>query len=72
MSRKAFTITTLWSDSVTIKSVATGKTYVVHYDGRIKPEVGDTITVIIDDNNDKWKTIINERTGDAATVSRVY
>ncbi len=71
MARKAFTITNYWSDSVRVKSVATGKTVDVYYDGKIKPEVGDTVTIIIDDSSDKWKTIINERTGDAATVNRV-
>lgn len=71
MARKAFTITSICSYYIVIKSVATGKTYDVQYEGKIIPEIGDTVTVIIDDNSDKWKTIISERTGNAATISRV-
>ncbi|MFZ4729652.1 MAG: hypothetical protein ACOYMQ_13480 [Pseudanabaena sp.] len=71
MARKAFSVTNIWSDSITVKSVATGKTYYVYYDGKIGVQSGDTVTIMIDDSSDKWKTIINERTGDAATINRV-
>lgn len=36
----------------------------------LNPEVGDTVSVLMD-SNDNWKTIINERTGNSATVDRV-
>ncbi len=72
MARKAFGITGISSDYVTVKSVATGKSYDVYYDSKIGAKTGDTVTIMIDDNSDKWKTIINERTGHAASVSRIY
>lgn len=71
MARKAFGVIDTWSDSITVKSVGTGKTYRVYYDGKISAKTGDTVTIMIDDDSDKWKTIINERTGHAASVSRV-
>ena len=71
MARKAFSVTSTWSSWITVKSVATGKTYDVYYDGKIGAQSGDTVTIMIDDSSDKWKTIINERTGDAATINRV-
>lgn len=74
MSRKAFTVVQTWGNSsgfwnIDIRSVATGNKFSVYYSSAIKAETGDTISVIIDDNSEKWKTIINERTGDSATVS---
>lgn len=70
MARKAFGVIDTWSDSVTVKSVATGKTHRVYYDGKINLKEGDTVTIMIDDDSNKWKTIINERTGDAASIKR--
>jgi len=75
MSRKAFTVTHTWGGSegrynICLKSVASGNSFDVYYTSKISCEVGDTVSVIID-NNDNWKTIINERTGDSSTVSRV-
>ncbi|CAD5989441.1 hypothetical protein PCC9214_05778 [Planktothrix tepida] len=69
-SRQAFTVTKIWSDSIYIKSSATGNVYDVYYTGRIGSEVGDTVTVIIDED-DNWITIINERTGKSAAVTKV-
>ncbi|GET39977.1 hypothetical protein [Microseira wollei] len=69
-SRRSFTVTKTWSDSIYIKSSATGNVYDVYYAGRIGAEVGDTVTVIID-KDDKWITIINERTGQSAAVTSV-
>ena len=75
MSRKAFTITNTygWSGAeanIAVKSVATGNKFDLYYTSGINCEVGDTVSILID-NNDNWKTVINERTGDSATVSRV-
>jgi len=74
MNRKAFTVTDTktWtsSDSIYVKSIATGDTYDVYYTSPINPEIGDTVSVLMD-SNDNWKTIINERTGNSATVDRV-
>lgn len=73
MNRKAFTVTdtkTWSSSSIYVKSIATGDTYDVYYTSPINPEVGDTVSVLID-SNDNWHTIINERTGNSATVDRV-
>lgn len=74
MNRKAFTVTKTWGSSggmtnIYIKSIATGNTYDVYYTSQIGAEVGDTVSVIID-SDDNWKTIINERTGNSATVAR--
>ena len=73
MARKAFGVTTIYSDRISVKSVETGKTYTVYYDDKINAKTGDTVTIMIDDSYPyKWKTIINERTGDAAPINRVY
>lgn len=69
-SRRAFTVTKVWSNSIYVKSSATGKVYDVFYAGRIGAEVGDTVTVIVN-SDDKWITIINERTGLSAAVTNV-
>lgn len=69
-SRRAFTVTKVWSNSIYVKSSATGKVYDVFYTGRIGAEVGDTVTVIVN-SDDKWITIINERTGLSAAVTNV-
>ena len=69
-SRRAFTVTKIWSYSIYVKSSATGNVYEVSYAGRIGAEVGDTVTVITD-KDDKWITIINERTGQSAAVTKV-
>jgi hypothetical protein len=75
MNRKAFTVTKIWGGSgdmsnIYVKSIATGDTYDVYYTSPINPEIGDTVSVLMD-SNDNWKTIINERTGNSATVSSV-
>ena len=75
MSRKAFTVSSThgWSGAeanIVVKSVATGNKFDLYYTSGISPEVGDTVSILID-NNDNWKTVINERTGDSATISRV-
>jgi hypothetical protein len=72
MNRKAFTVTKAWGGSdgrysIYVKSVGSGNIFDVFYTNRINCEVGDTVSIIID-SNDKWKTIINERTGDSATI----
>lgn len=69
-SRRAFTVTKIWPSSIYVKSSATGKLYEVSYAGRIGAEVGDTVTVITD-KDDKWITIINERTGQSAAVTQL-
>lgn len=69
-ARRAFTVTKVWSYSIYVKSSATGNVYEVSYAGRIGAEVGDTVTVITD-KDDKWITIINERTGQSSAVTKV-
>ncbi|WP_374789848.1 hypothetical protein [Aerosakkonema funiforme] len=70
-ARKAFTVTYLWGGrDINIKSAATGKVYNVQYASSIGAEVGDTVTVIIDDS-ERWITIINERTGSSAAITGV-
>lgn len=69
-ARRAFTVTKIWSSSIYVKSSATGNVYEVYYAGRIGAEIGDTVTVIIN-SDDKWITIINERTGQSAAVTKV-
>jgi len=72
MSRIAYTVisTNYYGSKIDIKSIASGKTFVVEYSSPINAQVGDTVSILMDDN--KWKTIINERTGNSATVSSVY
>ncbi|VXD21626.1 exported hypothetical protein [Planktothrix serta PCC 8927] len=72
--RVAFTVisTSYYSSSgyITVKSVASGKKYDVYYGSPIGTDVGDVVTIII--NDDRWTTIINERTGKSAGISRTY
>jgi flagellar basal body L-ring protein FlgH len=69
-ARRAFTVTKIWPSSIYVKSSATGNVYEVSYAGRIGAEVGDTVTVIVN-SDDKWITIINERTGQSSAVTSV-
>ncbi|MBD2184551.1 hypothetical protein H6S82_21310 [Planktothrix sp. FACHB-1355] len=69
-TRRAFTVTKIWPSSIYVKSSATGNVYEVYYAGRIGAEVGDTVTVIVN-SDDKWITIINERTGQSSAVTSV-
>ncbi|KKD39270.1 MAG: hypothetical protein WAN66_04815 [Limnoraphis robusta] len=68
-SRYAFTVTYIYSGTrnIKLKSVATGNEFDVYYASPIEPEVGDIITVIIE--NDRWITLINERTGKSSAVT---
>ncbi len=69
--RYAFSI--IWLSSsrrrITLKSVSTGNRFDVYYASPISPEVGDMITVIMD--NSRWNTLINERTGKSSAVTSV-
>jgi hypothetical protein len=74
-SRYAFTVTYIYSGTrnIKLKSVSTGNQFDVYYASPIGAEVGDVITVIIE--NDRWITLINERTGKSSavtSVSRIY
>jgi len=56
-----------------VKSIETGKEHRVYYGDKINAKTGDTVTIMIDDSYPyKWKTIINERTGDATAINSVY
>lgn len=56
-----------------MKSIETGKEHRVYYGDKINAKTGDTVTIMIDDSYPyKWKTIINERTGDATAINSVY
>jgi hypothetical protein len=70
LDRVAFTVTQIWSSSIYVRSIATRNVFDVSYTSPIAAETGDTVTVLMDSNNN-WKTIINERTGKAATVNNV-
>ncbi|AFY35831.1 hypothetical protein [Calothrix sp. PCC 7507] len=71
MNRKAFTVTKSWGNCyIRVKSIATGNLYDVRYTSQIGADDGDTVSVLID-GNENWKTIINERTGNSATVSSI-
>lgn len=73
MARKAFGVTYVYSNGVEVKSIETGQKHRVYYDDKINAKTGDTVTIMIDDSYPrKWKTIINERTGDAAPINSVY
>lgn len=71
--RQSFTVTDdspyFYHGYIVVKSTATGNTYRVYYGTKIGAGVGDTVTIII--NNDRWTTIINERTGQTAGITRV-
>ncbi|MDM8555815.1 hypothetical protein QUF75_13875 [Desulfococcaceae bacterium HSG7] len=70
-TRYGFTVTYLYSGpDINVKSISSGKVFNVKYGSPIKPEVGDTVTILIDENNN-WKTIINEKNGRAATIKSV-
>jgi hypothetical protein len=70
-TNQAFTVVKLWSGpDINVKSIASGKIYNVQYTGSIEPEIDDTVTIIIDDN-DNWKTIINHRTGKSSAITSV-
>jgi hypothetical protein len=72
MSRIAFTVVrNYYGQDIEIKSIANGKTFRVKYSSPIAAEIGDTVSVLMD-NKKNWKTIINERTGNSSTVSSVY
>lgn len=68
--RVAFTVISRSYEYITVKSVATGKKYDIYYQGSIGVEDGDVVTIII--NDDRWTTIINERTGKSAGISKTY
>ncbi len=68
--RYAFSIIQLYyGRNILLKSVSTGNRFEVYYASPIEPQVGDTITVIID--NGTWTTLINERTGKSSAVTSV-
>ncbi len=68
--RYAFSIIQLYyGKNILLKSVSTGNRFDVRYASPIEPQVGDVITVIID--NGKWTTLINERNGRSSGVSSV-
>ncbi|MGB3514184.1 MAG: hypothetical protein WBA93_34240 [Microcoleaceae cyanobacterium] len=68
--RYAFSIIRLYSGrNILLKSVSTGNNFDVYYASPIDPQVGDVITVIIDDGT--WTTLINERTGRSSAVKSV-
>lgn len=70
-SRYAFTVTGIYSGTrnIKLKSTATGNEFDVYYASSIGAEIGDVITVIIED--DRWITLINERTGKSSAVTSV-
>ena len=68
--RYAFSIIQLYyGRNILLKSLSTGNRFEVYYASPIEPQVGDVITVIID--NGKWTTLINERTGKSSAVTSV-
>ncbi|OUD12485.1 hypothetical protein [Thioflexithrix psekupsensis] len=70
-SRYAFTVTYLWyGPDINVESIGSGNVYRVGYNSSIETVAGDTVTIIIDDDNN-WKTIINERNGKSATINSV-
>lgn len=70
-SRYAFSVTGIYSGTrnIKLKSVSTGNEFDVYYASPIGVEIGDVITVIMDD--DRWITLINERTGKSSAVTSV-
>ena len=70
-SRYAFTVTDIYSGTrnIKLKSASTGNEFDVYYASPIGVRVGDVITVIIED--DRWITLINERTGKSSAVTSV-
>ncbi|MBE9143130.1 hypothetical protein [Planktothrix mougeotii] len=70
-SRYAFAVTGIYSGTrnIKLKSVSTGNEFDVYYASSIGVEVGDVVTVIME--NDRWITLINERTGKSSAVTSV-
>lgn len=68
--RYAFSIIRLYSGrNILLQSVSTGNKFDVYYASSIEPEVGDVISVIME--NGTWTTLINERTGKSSAVTSV-
>jgi hypothetical protein len=64
----AYTYIKQWGDNyIQVKSVSSGKFFDVRYSDPIGADRGDTLIIIF--GNDRAKTIINQRTGKAATVT---
>lgn len=57
------------NNNILVKSLSTGREFDVYYSSRIGADVGDLVTVTFDD--DRWISIINNRTGRSAAVTSV-
>ncbi|ELS33888.1 MULTISPECIES: hypothetical protein [Pseudanabaena] len=57
------------NNNILVKSLSSGREFDVYYSSRIGADVGDLVTVTFDD--DRWISIINNRTGRSAAVTSV-